>query len=344
MKLEDIPTYEISQESFVLIQRIEELLVQTRRITDRKVTLRLRKASMIRSINSSLAIEGNDMDLLNVRDIVNGKIVEGPFDEVLEVKNAIEAYRMAKTVDLWSIDDFLKVFDALMFRLIQSEGFRTFGVGVFEGDRLLYRAPDAEDVVPMMERLFTWGRTSNTHPAIKAAVVHFFIEAIHPFEDGNGRMSRLLTALLLHQEGYDICRYVSLESRINAARDRYYDALEASEEGWSDNTSDYTPFIEYFLGVLFLSYREYDLRLASAAGRLGKSAAVRDIVLNMDMSVSKRDLMAMVPGVSESTVEAELRRMLDAGEAVKIGSTRGARYAAASRIENLEPCSQDLTS
>ena len=77
MKLEDIPTYEISQESFVLIQRIEELLVQTRRITDRKVTLRLRKASMIRSINSSLAIEGNDMDLLNVRDIVNGKIVGG---------------------------------------------------------------------------------------------------------------------------------------------------------------------------------------------------------------------------------------------------------------------------
>ena len=201
MKLEDIPTYEISQESFVSIQRIEELLVQTRRITDRKVTLRLRNASMIRSINSSLAIEGNDMGLLIVRDIVNGKIVEGHFDEVLEVKNAIEAYRMAKTVDPWSIDDFLKVFDALMFGLIQSEGFRTFGVGVFEGDRLLYRAPDAEDVVPMMERLFTWGRTSNTHPAIKAAVVHFFIEAIHPFEDGNGRMGRLWQNVVL--ERYD---------------------------------------------------------------------------------------------------------------------------------------------
>ena len=157
---------------------------------------------------------------------------------------------------------------------------------------------------------------------------------IHPFEDGNGRMSRLLTALLLYQEGYDICRYVSLESRINATRDRYYDSLEASEEGWFDNTSDYTPFIEYFLGVLFLSYREYDRRLASAAGRLGKSAAVRDIVLNVNMPVSKRDLMAMVPGVSESTVEAELRRMLDAGEAVKIGSTRGARYVAASRIQS----------
>ena len=246
MKLEDIPTYEISQESFVLIQRIEELLVQTRRITDRKVTLRLRKASMIRSINSSLAIEGNDMDLLNVRDIVNGKIVEGPFDEVLEVKNAIEAYRMAKTVDLWSIDDFLKVFDALMFRLIQSEGFRTFGVGVFEGDRLLYRAPDAEDVVPMMERLFTWGRTSNTHPAIKAAVVHFFIEAIHPFEDGNGRMGRLWQNVVL--ERYDRSfSMVPVESRIGSRQEEYYQVLQRCHEL---DPQDCTEFIEFSLSAI----------------------------------------------------------------------------------------------
>ena len=249
MKLEDIPTYEISQESFVLIQRIEELLVQTRRITDRKVTLRLRKASMIRSINSSLAIEGNDMDLLNVRDIVNGKIVEGPFDEVLEVKNAIEAYRMAKTVDLWSIDDFLKVFDALMFRLIQSEGFRTFGVGVFEGDRLLYRAPDAEDVVPMMERLFTWGRTSNTHPAIKAAVVHFFIEAIHPFEDGNGRMGRLWQNVVL--ERYDRSfSMVPVESRIGSRQEEYYQVLQRCHEL---DPQDCTEFIEFSLSAILES-------------------------------------------------------------------------------------------
>ena len=97
---------------------------------------------------------------------------------------------------------------------------------------------------------------------------------IHPFIDGNGRMSRLLTTLLLYQEGYDICRYVSLESKIRFNLKGYYDALESSEEGWFDNRSSYEPFIDYFLGVLFLSYREYDRRLAHAFQNKGKSGAV----------------------------------------------------------------------
>ena len=149
---------------------------------------------------------------------------------------------------------------------------------------------------------------------------------IHPFMDGNGRMSRLLTTLLLYQEGYDVCRYVSLESKINSDLDSYYDALEGSEVGWFENESTYDPFIEYFLGILFLSYREYDRRMAAAIGRRGKSDAVRDVVLNVNMPISKRDIMEMLPEVSESTISSELRRMLDVGEIVKKGSTRAARY------------------
>ncbi len=187
-----------------------------------------------------------------------------------------------------------------------------------------------EDAIDEMLASFWEARNDeriNSLLLISCFIVDFL--RIHPFEDGNGRMSRLLTALLLYHEGYDICRYVSLESRINASKNRYYGALEDSETGWFDNTSDYTPFIEYFLGVLFLSYREYDRRLASAVGRSGKSAAVRDLVLNVNMPISKREIAAMLTDISESTVEAELKRMLDAGEIVKIGSTRGARYITA---------------
>ena len=194
-----------------------------------------------------------------------------------------------------------------------------------------------EDAVDDMLASFWEARNDeriNSLLLIPCFIVDFL--RIHPFEDGNGRMSRLLTALLLYQEGYDICRYVSLESRINASKNRYYGALEDSETGWFDNTSDYTPFIEYFLGVLFLSYREYDRRLASAAGRSGKSAAVRDLVLNVNMPISKMEIATMLPDISESTIEAELRRMLDAGEIVKIGSTRGARYIAASRRDDTD--------
>ena len=118
--------------------------------------------------------------------------------------------------------------------------------------------------------------TINNLILIPCFIVDFL--RVHPFMDGNGRMSRLLTVLLLYQEGYDVCRYVSLESKINSDLESYYRALEESEIGWSENESDYDPFIEYFLGILFLSYREYDGRMAAAIGRRGKSDAVRDVV------------------------------------------------------------------
>lgn len=171
--------------------------------------------------------------------------------------------------------------------------------------------------------------TINNLILIPCFIVDFL--RIHPFMDGNGRMSRLLTTLLLYQEGYDVCRYVSLESKINSDLDSYYRALEGSEVGWFENESTYDPFIEYFLGILFLSYREYDRRMAAVIGRRGKSDAVRDVVLNVNIPVSKRDIMEMLPDVSESTVASELKRMLDAGEIVKRGSTRAARYIPTNR-------------
>ncbi len=154
---------------------------------------------------------------------------------------------------------------------------------------------------------------------------------IHPFIDGNERMSRLLTLLLLYQEGYDVGKYVSVEARISATRDRYYEALSASSKGWHENGSDYIPFISYMLGVLMMCYREFDSRFRAIEGsRMGKMDRVREMVLNSVLPVSKTDLSSMMPDVSVTTIEAVLGEMVREGVVRKVGGNRNARYIRAS--------------
>lgn len=149
---------------------------------------------------------------------------------------------------------------------------------------------------------------------------------IHPFRDGNGRMSRLLTTLLMYQSGYDICRYVSMESRINSSKMDYYRALEESQIGWFDNKCDYTPFITYFLSQLFLCYRDLN-RLVGERMTLSKGSDALEAFLRVcTFHVSKRDLCSMFPEISEITVSRVLRRMCDSGELVKVGAGRSTRY------------------
>lgn len=149
---------------------------------------------------------------------------------------------------------------------------------------------------------------------------------IHPFSDGNGRMSRLLTVLLLYQEGYDVCRYVSMESKINSSKMDYYHALELSQVGWFENSCDYSPFINYFLSELFLCYRDLDRMTGEELGRRRKSNGLEIFLRLMTIPISKSELLALFPDISETTVERTLRKMCDAGIIDTIGSGRSTRY------------------
>lgn len=150
---------------------------------------------------------------------------------------------------------------------------------------------------------------------------------IHPFRDGNGRMSRLLSLLLLYKNGYDIGRYISFEEQINKNKAYYYEALRQSSEGWESNESSYIPFINNFLSTLYMCYKELDKRFAVVNGkRITKKARVEAAVLNSLTPVSKAEICELLPDVSPTTVEAVLGNMIKEGSIRRIGQARASRY------------------
>lgn len=150
---------------------------------------------------------------------------------------------------------------------------------------------------------------------------------IHPFRDGNGRMSRLLSLLLLYKAGSDVGKYISFEEQINSAKFLYYDALKESSQNWEINKNDYFPFVQNFLTTLYLCYKELDKRFAVVnSKRITKTARIEATVLNSLVPVSKSEICNILPDISPTTVEAVLGKMVKSGTITRIGSGRASRY------------------
>jgi Fic family protein len=150
---------------------------------------------------------------------------------------------------------------------------------------------------------------------------------IHPFNDGNGRMSRLLTLLLLYRAGYLIGKYISLEKLIADSKDSYYEALQASSVGWHEDRNDYLPFVRYLLGVILAAYREFAERanILTAAGK-SKSDRVGMLIHSATGRITKAEIMAQCPDVSQVTIQRALKDLLDRGDILKISGGRYTSY------------------
>jgi len=160
---------------------------------------------------------------------------------------------------------------------------------------------------------------------IPCAILDFL--CIHPFRDGNGRMSRLLSLLLLYKNGYDVGKYVSFEEQINNHKAFYYEALRKSSNGWHTNENTYFPFIENFLSILYICYKELDKRFAVVHGkRITKKARIESTILNSLTPLSKAEICNILPDVSPTTVEAVLGAMVKEGAIKRIGAGRASRY------------------
>jgi len=150
---------------------------------------------------------------------------------------------------------------------------------------------------------------------------------IHPFSDGNGRISRLLSLLLMYKNGIDAGKYISFEGQINVTKDRYYESLRRSSAGWHTNGNDYVPFIENFIFTLFRCYTELDRRFEVVGDKkVNKGNRIEAVVKNSIGPVSKKEIGELLPDISPTTIEAKLSELKKQGKITKTGSYKDARY------------------
>ncbi len=155
--------------------------------------------------------------------------------------------------------------------------------------------------------------------------IHDFL-CIHPFSDGNGRMSRLLTALLLYRSGYVVGKYISIESKIANNKDLYYQALEKCQYGWHENKEDVSPFIKYMLRIILAAYRDFEERVELVSEKLPAKEIVRRVVYSKIGKLSKSDIAELCPSVGIKSLELALKQLVDEGILIKIGSGRATFY------------------
>ena len=164
-------------------------------------------------------------------------------------------------------------------------------------------------------------------PLILASLFTFDFVCIHPFNDGNGRMSRLLTLLLLYKSGYLVGKYISIEHEIERSKETYYEALRACSPGWSEETNEYGPFVDYLLGCCVGAYRTFEDRVEGLVfTKKSKTARIEATLRNSIVPLARADLLAANPDVSEITVTRALSALLKAGKIEKIGAGRATKY------------------
>ena len=228
-----------------LLAEVCELVGQVEVAHREVMSVHLRRENQIRSIHSSLAIEHNSLTLDQVTAVLDGKRVLGPAHEIREVQNAAEAYALMQSLNPLREEDLLKAHRLMMNTLVREAGrYRSGGVGVMAGSKVIHMAPPAHLVPSQVQDLLAWYEGSSLHPLIKSAVFHYEFEFIHPFADGNGRMGRMWHTLLLAQ-WRPFFAWLPIEEIIAKRQQEYYHALQVA-----DSECDCACFVRLMLEVI----------------------------------------------------------------------------------------------
>ncbi len=300
------PPFTITSKITNLVAEIAKLLGGLEATTLSIPNPKLRKQNRIKTIKSTLAIEGHTFTFEQVTAILEKKKVLGPKKEILEVQNAIALYEQIDTFKSVREKDLLDGHKILMNGLIKDAGkYRSKNVGIIEGSKVKHLAPKPNLVPEHMKNLFAWIKKEiELHPLILSSIVHYEIEFIHPFEDGNGRMGRFWQALILKK--YDnFFRYVPIESLIEKHQTNYYKALEKS-----DGSGESTPFIEFILRIIKLSLEEISSEIIgithTSNDRLEKAQQHFKVE-----SFSRKNYMELFKNISSATASRDLKDATD---------------------------------
>ena len=320
------PPFTMTDEISNLIIEIGEYVGRISAHDTLSTNLTLRRENRIRTIHSSLAIEQNSLSLTQVSDVINGKRVLAPPQDIREVKNAYEAYDHLSKLNPYSLDDLLKAHHFMMNGLVEEAGcFRSSGVGVYAGNKLIHAGTPARYVPEVMHQLFYWMRSSRQHPLVKSCIFHYEFEFIHPFADGNGRTGRLWHSLIL-QRWKAFFAWLPIETLIHEQQDGYYQALNASNAN-----GESTIFVEFMLSIIRNALAEIaNTQSAHDVGvNVGANVGVNEsdpesICLNILRENPKFSAQKIADqmGLSARQVERLLAKLKKSGQIERIGAAK----------------------
>ena len=317
-----------------------------RKDKNQKIYTELEAIARVQSVKSSNAIEGIVTTDARIKEIVEGNSAPLNHNEV-----EIAGYRDA-------LDEIHKYHSQLSFseevilhlhQVMQGVVDSNNGKGYKVEDNLImevdttgrrsvrFRPISAVETKAAMEQLILAYIDARNNPNVNQlllvpCVILDFL-CIHPFGDGNGRVSRLLSLLLMYKNGFDVGKYVSFEEQINETKEQYYDALDESSLKWHENENSYVPFMENFLVTLYRCYKELDKRFSTINGkRISKNERIEQTVMNSVIPISKAEICEILPDVSVTTVEAVLGRMVKSGTVKKLGQARSTKYVNAKYV------------
>lgn len=313
------PPYEITSTILNLISLISEKIGEVKAARLIKPHTELRKRNRIKTIQSSLEIEGNTLTVEQITDLINDKRVLAPKKDILEVKNAIIVYSKLDSFDTFKLDSLCKAHKILMNDLLDNAGqLRRTSVGIVKGAEIAHLAPSGEMVYPLLKDLFGYLKNDNDLLLIKSCVFHYELEFIHPFLDGNGRIGRLWQTLIL-KEYSPVFEFLPIETLVKERQQDYYNSL-----GKSDSQGSSTIFIEFMLGIIHVALEDLLTTQNMTVKNTDRINLFKDIV--GDNYFSRQEYLRHNKEISAATASRDLKNAVEEGILDKTGDKRLTKY------------------